>query len=368
MSLAITPDAQSTSGRGDARRRALLTPRLDAWALGWVAVVAWVVLVISDAAGRDFPTGSWLVWGAAGVGAMHFAMSYRLAYHDRGASIRRHPIALLYGPVLLFALIAAGVVGAIAGSTTAVDVLRSSVTIVFLLTMWHYIKQTYGVVRLAAGFAGFRLTSREALAIRYGLYPLWGLSVASYATGRTIADVDGFTIRADLVPSLSTSARAIVVVVTIAFLVGVLARASARQHRLPPATVVAPLMAAVMWVGWIPGLYAAVIMLPAFHALQYVACCYRAQHALNGYSAPTSRREQWELLQIFVAAACAGLFLTRYASPLLQRLIPVEIEPATWLLALFVFLNLHHYLIDATVWRSDGELVRAVSGRTPART
>ncbi len=91
--------------------------------------------MVSDAAGREFPTGSWLIWGAAGVGAMHFAMSYRLAYHDRGASIRRHPIALLYGPVLLFALIAVGVVGAIAGSTTAADALRSSVTIVFLLTM-----------------------------------------------------------------------------------------------------------------------------------------------------------------------------------------------------------------------------------------
>jgi hypothetical protein len=29
-----------------------------------------------------------------------------------------------------------------------------------------------------------------------------------------------------------------------------------------------------------------------------------------------------------------------------------------------VFLNMHHYLIDASIWRSSGELVRAM-GRKP---
>lgn len=366
MSLAISSGARSGPKPGGTPRRSLLSPRLDAWALGWVAVVAWVVLVLAERFGRQVSTGAWLVWGAAGVGAMHFAMSYRLAYNDRAASLRRHPVALLYAPVLLVVAVGAAVVGSLSGSSTAADLLRSSVTVVFLLTMWHYIKQTYGVVRLAAGFAGFTLTPREASAIRYGLYPLWGLSIASYLTGRSIADVDGFTVRADLVPTMSTSVRVIVVLITAGFLAAVVGRASAQQHQRPPAAVVAPLVAAVMWVGWTPSVSAAFILLPAFHALQYVACCYRAQHALNGYTDPTTRRQQWELAQIFLAAMCAGLFLTRYAAPLLQDAFPVDIQPSTWLLALFVFLNLHHYLIDATVWRSNGELVRAVSGRAPS--
>ena len=370
MALAITPEYAADTG--PRRRSSTVAPVASTRCLG-------ARLGCGDRLGgvdgfRRCRTatsiGSWLIWGAAGVGAMHFAMSYRLAYRDRGDAIRRHPVALLYVPALLLIAVGACVAGTLAGSATAADVLRSSVTIVFLLTMWHYIKQAYGVVRLAAGFAGFRLTSREALAIRYGLYPLWGLSVASYATGRSIADVDGFTVRADLVPALSSSARLIVVAVTGGVPgaqcspVRQLANDGCRRPRW-----LLPLIAAVMWVGWIPNVYAAFILLPAFHALQYVACLSRAQHTLNGYDAPTSLRQQWELLQIFVAAACAGLFLTRYASPLLQRFVPIDVEPATWLLAMFVFLNLHHYLIDATVWRSNGELVGAVSGRrTPQPT
>ena len=30
-----------------------------------------------------------------------------------------------------------------------------------------------------------------------------------------------------------------------------------------------------------------------------------------------------------------------------------------------MFLNLHHYLIDASIWRSKGELIKAM-GRKPA--
>lgn len=363
MSLAVSGNSPVRDVQPESARNALLSPRLDPWVLGWIAVVAWIALVVTDRSGNRFPSGSWLIWTAAAIGAVHFAMSYRLAYHDGAASMRRHPIALVVGPAVLLLFVAGGVVGALSGSVTASEILGSSVALVFLLTMWHYIKQVYGVVRLAAGFAGFALTPGEGKAIRYGLYPLWGLSVASYATGRNIVDVNGFTVRTDLIPDLPVAFRAAAVALTAMWLTVVLARAAQRQHRLPPSAVVAPMVAAMLWVGWIPNVYAALIMLPAFHALQYMACVYPAQRGLLGFSTPTSRRNQFELAQIFVAATCIGLFLTRYAAPLLERFAPVAVDPSTWLIALFVFLNLHHYLIDATVWRSGGELVRAVQGR-----
>lgn len=357
--------AVMSSGRSSIQR-ALVLPRIDAWLTGWLAVVAWIGIEWARRTDTALPVGGWLTWTAAFVGAAHFAMSYRLAYDGGRSSFGRHPIALAIFPVTAAIVLVGAIAASGAGADWGTQVVRSGANFVLLLTMWHYIKQVYGVIRLGAGFSGFRLTKTEALGLRFALYPLWFAAAGDYLAGRQLIEIDTFDLRADFIAGgLGLFERAMVALAIVS-LVGFLGAASWRLRKLPPSTVVAPLVAAVLWVGFLPNMYMAIVMLPAFHALQYLACCYRAQWGLldevdeQSGRETSSRHQLWQVTQIVVAAGCAGLFATAMLPDILDGSFGVAAEPGLWLTAVFVFLNLHHYLIDATVWRSDGRLVTTV--------
>jgi hypothetical protein len=65
-------------------------------------------------------------------------------------------------------------------------------------------------------------------------------------------------------------------------------------------------------------------------------------------------------IEVFGGAACAGLLLTLWVPQWLDRRLGIDGVPLLATAGLFVFLNLHHYLIDAVIWRSRGDLVRSL--------
>lgn len=64
-------------------------------------------------------------------------------------------------------------------------------------------------------------------------------------------------------------------------------------------------------------------------------------------------------LNIFVGATCGGLLLSRWAPQFLDSWLASG-RGTLFAAAFFVFLNLHHYLIDASIWRSKGDLIKAL--------
>lgn len=365
---ALVAVAVMATGRR-APARALVRPRIDAWLTGWLAVAAWLLIEWARRTDTVVTAGGWVVWSAAALGAAHFAMSYRLAYDGGRAALPRHPIALVVAPVVVGAVLVASIAAAALGAGWGGQLVGTGANFVLLLTMWHYVKQVYGVVRLGAGFSGLRLSRAEAYALRFALYPLWFAAASGYLAGRQLIEIETFDLRADFLSSGFGTFRSAMVGAAIVALAGSLVAITVRHRRLPPSTVVAPLVAAVLWVGFLPQMVMAIVLLPAFHALQYLACCYRAQLGLLDVAdetdgeVHTTGHQHWQVAQIVAAAACAGLFLTAILPDALDAWLGVAGEPTIWLTSLFVFLNLHHYLIDATVWRSDGRLVRTVRER-----
>ena len=341
-------------------RSALVHPRVDAWATGWLAVLIWAFIAVAQALDVLAESPRWIFWIAAFISATHFAMSYRLAYDTPRVALRTHPIALLWAPATLAATLAALLISASLGSEAAGDGIRSMVTLVFALTMWHYVKQAFGVTMIAARHAGFAFDRRERLTLRYGLYPLWAISTLGYLSGRQVVSIADVDVRTDLLSGLAGTLRQLLVVTSMVVLVGTLAIAARRARRLPPASVVAPLLAAVLWVGALPSAALAVMLLPALHALQYLACAGRAQHRLLDDEGRAPRVQTWHVVQIMVAAGCVGLLVTSSLPIALERAASPWEGTTLWPVTIFVALNLHHYLIDATVWRSDGRLVQAV--------
>src|SRR5262245_10198497 len=107
-----------SGGRTSGEVGVLVSRRLDAWLVGWLAVAIWVGAYLVRAAhlsvGVNLTTQ--VYWVGAAVTAAHFGLSYHLAYGLGPSGIRARRTALVGFPVLLLvALAAVGVASLSAG-------------------------------------------------------------------------------------------------------------------------------------------------------------------------------------------------------------------------------------------------------------
>jgi hypothetical protein len=63
---------------------------------------------------------------------------------------------------------------------------------------------------------------------------------------------------------------------------------------------------------------------------------------------------------VFGGATAGGLLFSRYLPKMLDSTVGPPTGPLFFAACLFAFLNLHHYAIDAVIWRSSGEHVRRI--------
>lgn len=348
-----------------APRRVLVHRHVDGWLLGGAGVVAWVALSPSAAGAATSVTG-WLAATCLVVVATHFGASYHLAYGNGWSDVRRHPWALAALPAA-WVMASAAVVALYASGAqaTAARVVRDLVLVVFTLTGWHYVKQAFGVGMLAARSRGLAPSRREALLWRYGLYPIWIVDLLRlYGEGRQ-ASYRRIDLSVPIVPVgvqdvLRGLALAVLVVVGLSML-----RVAVRAATVPPLGLWGAYLAGSLWFLARPDVVATVVVLPAIHGLQYLACVHRAE-----LDRAVERREGqlptlW--LSLFGGAAAGGLLASTWLPSMLDGAIATPALPGLFGSLLFVGLNLHHYAIDATIWRSTGEHVRRISrGPAPA--
>ena len=346
----------------------LVARHVDGWLVGWLAVLVWVAAFASAHTGITvgLHVTVTVYWVGAVVTAAHFGLSYHLAYRGGLPAIRARPVALLAAPVALIALLALTVATSIASGTASTARLTSAlITGVYLMTTWHYVKQVYGVGRVGAAYAGTKLGPWDVRVLRYGLYPLWFLGAAQVLIRGSGYNLAGFRVGYSLLPAGTLTLLRWLVLLSAIPVVAVFTRMRARERRWPAGTLVAPYVAAFLWLGLPPNPILTLLLLAPFHALQYLAIGHRAEVAVASLRPGPHGVAWW--LNIFAGAACGGLLLSRWLPQLLDAHVGHG-GPLLFAAAFFVFLNVHHYLIDASIWRSKGELVRAMVPRAKATT
>ncbi len=346
--------------------RVLVARGVDGLLVGWLAVLVWLVVFATEKLGLSsgMPDLAVIYWVGAVVTAAHFGLSYHLAYSGGTPAMRARPIALLIGPLVLAALLGAIVLVSLqAGTHSTRQATSALITSVYLMTTWHYIKQVYGVGRVGAAFAGVSLGSWDVRVLRYGLYPLWFLGASQVLVRGASYNLAGYSVGFSLLPYPAYVALRVLAVCSVLPVVVVFAAIARRTRRVPPSLLVAPYAAAFVWLGLPTDPVLTLLLLAPFHALQYLAVGHRAEVAVAA-DRPGEHGVLW-WLNIFAGAACGGLLLSRWAPQFLDAHVVAGRGPLLFTAAFFVFLNLHHYLIDASIWRSKGELVKAMV-RTPA--
>ena len=344
----------------------MVAPALDGWLVGGFAIVAW--LAFTGVPGLPIPEVPALqgavLWGLLAIIATHFGVSYHLAYGQGRAGLARHRGALLIAPIVLV-VFAAGVVAATALELTgpARSGARIGLVAVYSLTTWHYVKQSYGVVRIGAALNDIGIGAGEARLLRYGLYPLWLFEAATVWSHGYVANDYGFDASFTLLPESTVATMRFGSVASLALIAATLLAVSTRQRRRLPATMWAPYAVAALWIVWQPSHISAVLILGAAHALQYLACAHRVE-VVWGAERGEPRTIWW--CSIFGGAMATGMLLTYWLPMWLGYAGGTQLG-VTMAAMLFVVLNLHHYALDAVMWRSrDGHVRRLTHGRSTA--
>lgn len=341
----------------------MVSPSLDGWLVGGLAVVAWVLFTgLPGLPSFGIPAlqGAAL-WVLLAVIATHFGVSYHLAYGQGREALRRHPAALLVVPIILLTFAGTIITATSLGLT---DLARTStrlaLVMVYSLTTWHYVKQTYGVVRIGAALGGLSIGPAAARVLRYGLYPLWLFEAASvWSRGYYVNDY-GFDASFALLPTSTVAAFRIGSLLSAAAIALTVIGLTLQQRRVPPSTVWTPYAVAFLWIVWQPDHVSAVLVLGAAHALQYLACANRAE-LVWGAERGEPRLMWW--CSVFGGALATGMLLT-YWLPMWLGAAGGPRVGVTMAAMVFVVFNLHHYAIDAAIWRSrDGHVRRIVDNR-----
>ena len=343
----------------------LVHRRVDGWLLGGVGIVAWLLLTpLAGHAPVVASLGVVATWVLIGLGAAHFGVTYHLAYRDGAAALRRHPLALLWVPVAL-AVATGGVL--VLFSTGAIGdaewLLRALLVAVFTLTGWHYIKQAYGVAVLTLRMRGARPTRGEVTLLRYGFYPVWFVDLLDVWGAGHRASAYGYDVHMGLLPVGVRSVAQTIAVGLCVCVLGAVVRVSRRAGIRPPLGAWAPYVVGVLWFVSAPTTLAAPLVLAGLHALQYLTVVHRTELA---HAEQLGERPVVFWWCVFGGATAGGLLLARWLPDLLERSSPSEALPALATVLLFVMLNLHHYAMDAAVWRSQGAHLRRLLPQTAA--
>ena len=345
---------------GDANR-ALVHRSLDGWLLGGFGIVAWLAVTDLPGPGGPLlgPLNSTTVWILLAFASAHFGASYHLAYGDGTTSLRRHPLALVWVPLALVAAITAIVVMMEVNSVGSADwLLRALLILVFSTTGWHYIKQAYGVAMLSMKLRGIRPRPLEIRALRYGFYPIWFVDLMDVWAHGKRATYRRYDVGIELFPRWVEQSARLLAGSCVVGVIAVLFVVAARSRQLPPMGAWAPYVAGGLWFVLPPSYLSAAAVIGATHSVQYLTCVHRAEVNWGRERGERNMLHWW--LCVFGGATAGGFLAATWLPDLITRATPNLPLPGVIGAMAFVMLNLHHYAIDASMWRSGGQHVRRI--------
>lgn len=295
----------------------------------------------------------------------HFAVTYLLFYGDA----KRCALDPLTAPAQRLRYVLAGVVTPLVLVAWAGWALASQqaaplgvlVQLMYLAVGWHYGKQGFGVLSVLSARAGVSFTPRERHVLLGHVYAAWAFAWASPPLPAGEYVERGVIYEAAARPPWLMWMLGGVLAISVVAMIGVLGAKLRRERSLPWWPLCAYL--ATLWLWGIGSALDPLVryVIPALHAVQYfffVALLRwneaRAQEGPPRWGRPARAR----LLALTVGALGLGWFLFRGAPALLDaELVPRSglgaLGATPFFAAFYVVVNLHHFAMDAVIWRRE---------------
>jgi hypothetical protein len=330
--------------------------------------LAWLLRKSVGLDSATLAAGFTTFWAAHVINDPHFSVTYLLFY--KGARERlRSPQRIRYA-LAGFVLPAAMAIWALSAiAMRSWFSLGLFIQLMFALVGWHYVKQGFGVMLVLCARRGVRFDARERLAILAHCLAGWAYAWASpFDPGRQIEEkgVVYMTIRHP--PHLETITH-VLFLATLLPLAWVLVRKRMRDGKLPIATPLVAMLASV----WSWSIYSnidpvVVFFVPALHSIQYLYFVWlmKGNEAREREGPPhfdISARTRVGILAVSAVALGWVLFHglpTAMDDLFIKKKVffwePIGTTP--YFAAIYAFVNIHHYLMDAVIWRRENPETR----------
>jgi hypothetical protein len=305
----------------------------------------------------------------------HFSVTYLLFY--RRARERLTSVEFSLGQRLRY--VGAGVVAPVvlagfiawALSARSAEGLGLLFQLMFFLVSWHYVKQGFGVLLLLSARRNVRFSRLER-----GLFLAHCLSAWFYARA-TPFDPGAPQIEQGVFYHSLRHPAWLQTVTLVPFVLGAVGLGVAlvsfyrREQRLAPlGPLCCFLLTTWLWVVYASADPLLFYVIPALHSLQYLYFVYleRAGAARREAGPPDFRSVRTSLGLLTAGALVLGLGLFHAVPGVLDELFVSQKEleqgalgPTPWLAAFVAFVNLHHYFMDAVIWRREVPEARELS-------
>lgn len=353
--------------------RHLFGPVADFLLLGGSSLLLMPLMFLLPAPQVTAPLATLMLYLANVVNHPHFAHSYQIFYRGYRAKAfspalgrtmqARYLFAGLVAPVLLAAFLA---YGAIAADTR---LLGYGGNLMALAVGWHYVKQGYGMLMVDAAFKRRFFDQRTKNVLLANCYAVWLAAWMNINVDIAKEDLWGLAFYSFAIPQPLQIAANVAAVLTSALALGAVALHWKAKRTLPVSGLVAYGVSLYLWLMFVTVNPLWALVVPALHSLQYLAVVWRFQ--LNYEKAQLGSKDyrKGSLVRAIFGANPAGHmtifvltgtllgFLGFWLLPLIaDRFLPYDRQAIAGTLFLFVFwifINVHHYLLDNVMWRRD---------------
>jgi hypothetical protein len=370
------------------KRRAIINRSTDFWLLGGFSIVTWIfVLAAEGLRSMSAPLDRQMVNLPFTFGTLslicnypHFLASYQIAYGRGIKFILRNWFPLIVVPISLIMIFTFSYLtfdsqmsqfswlidfsSWLNGLPVSVqlgtmrdlgtEILSSSVWVMFFTVGWHYSKQVFGCMMVYSRYDNYPLNSMQRRLLKYCLFSVAFTSfvfTTSKSTGHELF------LNIPMTPILIPIyflwiGYAVSILLTMAVIIFVFFR-NRRLHGLwPTLGFLIPAIAFYVW--WYPLFLMPIFYLmvvPFFHSLQYLPFAFKMVSASNATknARHTSRTTALQIGTLLIVGFMAFDLVPGVLDENFHTAIYFNCQFFT--IAAVVFINVHHFFIDSTIWR-----------------
>ena len=356
------PHAGGASGNAGAG--AIVGPWLDVLLLGGASLILVPIAMMLPAASLPALAATMMVF-ADFLNHPHFAASYQIFYRNYRAKAfgttldrtmrLRYLFAGIGVPVILLSIFA------MAFLTRNPAWLGYTGNAMAFLVGWHYTKQGYGMLMVDSVFKRKFFNDEEKRILRYNAILCWFVSYLSlnlYVAEKQMWGISYYAIKA---PEWLMMLMIACALVTTALSLRIMVRRmGAGGKGLPAAGTVAYLVSLYFWAaGWFHP--AALLVIPAFHSLQYMVIVYRfernrAEMEMRDDPEASALKPVRHLVSFLAIAVFLGALGFWLVPTILEGTVPYDTAtfgPTAFLFMFWIFINIHHYFLDNVMWRRE---------------
>ena len=341
------------------KRPCLLHPVIDFLMIGGLSAILMSVCLLFVSKSSSTYTLSWVMFYLAFfVNFPHFLISYQFLYIDSRSRILTDWRSFIAGCIVPFVLI--GYIFYFTLLNKSLTHLGYLINAMYFLVGWHYVKQIMGCMIITAGLKKFYFNNLERMVLLINAVSVWAIS---YLNGNSVITQRiewGISYHTLALPKIALNTAFMITAGSFLIFVFLILKKSMKEKKLPPINSITAFLTLYIW--HIPMLYhpSFFLMIPLFHSLQYLLFSFfyvKNKYTSSAISSSEIKRGIFKkaipyVLLSFITGALFFDWLPKLLDqwPLYDKAL---LGPSFFLFTFTIFLNIHHYFIDAAIWRRD---------------